>query len=83
LVYEIYQATARMKAQLSSEQLLLITQWVNFYNRVSEPVLEQIKPEVHMEFVETTISEHIYNQGKAEGKAEGILEGQLAALEIL
>ena len=40
-----------------------------------------------MEFIETTISEHIYNQGKAEGKvegkAEGILEGQLAVLEIL
>ncbi|NJO14810.1 MAG: hypothetical protein HC877_03405 [Thioploca sp.] len=44
-----------------------------------------------MELVETTISEHIYNQGKAEGKAEGkvegkaegILEGQLATLEIL
>ncbi|NJO14816.1 MAG: hypothetical protein HC877_03435 [Thioploca sp.] len=32
-----------------------------------------------MELVETTISEHIYNQGKAEG----ILEGQLATLEIL
>jgi predicted transposase YdaD len=52
-----------------------------------------------MEFVETTISEHIYNQGKAEGrtegraegraegrtegKAEGLVEGQLALLETL
>jgi len=44
-----------------------------------------------MELVETTISEHIYNQGKAEGllegeakgKTEGLLEGQLAVLEHL
>jgi len=36
-----------------------------------------------MELVETTISEHIFNQGKAEGKAEGIIEGQIAVLESL
>jgi len=34
-----------------------------------------------MELVETTISEHIFNQGKAEGiikgKTEGIIEGEL------
>jgi len=32
-----------------------------------------------MELVETTISEHIFNQGKAEG----IIEGQIAVLESL
>jgi len=44
-----------------------------------------------MEFVETTISEHIYNQGivkgraegQAEGQAKGQIEGQLAVLEHL
>jgi hypothetical protein len=39
-----------------------------------------------MEQVETTISEHIYNQGKIEGRAEGHAEGfrvQLAVLESL
>jgi len=36
-----------------------------------------------MEFVETTISEHIYNQGKAEGLAKGLLEGQLVVFENL
>ncbi|OQW92077.1 MAG: hypothetical protein BWK78_02740, partial [Thiotrichaceae bacterium IS1] len=56
---------------------------------------KKIKQEVNMELVETTISEHIYNQGKVQGKAEGLLEGeakgktegllegQLAVLETL
>jgi len=79
LVYEIYQAAAKMKDQLTADQLLLITQWVDFYKKVPEPVLKKIKQEVNMELVETTISEHIYNQGKAEGS----LEGQLAVLENL
>ncbi|MEK7990389.1 MAG: hypothetical protein VSS52_005230, partial [Thiotrichaceae bacterium] len=39
------------------------------------------------EYVETTISEHIHNQGmakgKIEGKAEGVIEGQLATYEQL
>jgi len=40
-----------------------------------------------MELVETTISEHIFNQGILHGKAEGIIEGelkgQIAILESL
>ncbi len=91
LIYEIYQAAAALKEQLTADQLLLIEQWVNFYKKVPEPVLKKIKQEVNMELVETTISEHIYNrgkaegktEGKAEGKAEGLLEGQLAVLENL
>jgi len=87
LVYEIYQAVAQMKDQLTADQLLLVKQWVDFYKKVPEPVLQKIKQEVNMEFVETTISEHVYNQGKvegkAEGKAEGLLEGQLVVLENL
>jgi hypothetical protein len=91
LVYEIYHAAACMKDHLTADQLLLINQWVAFYKKIPEPVLEEIKKEVGMELVETTISEHIFNQGKAEGKiegkiegkAEGIIEGQLAVLESL
>jgi hypothetical protein len=79
LIYEIYRAAARLKEQLTADQLLLIEQWVDFYKKVPEPVLKKIKQEVKMELVETTISEHIYNQGKAEG----LLEGQLAVLENL
>ncbi|OQW92883.1 MAG: hypothetical protein BWK78_00150 [Thiotrichaceae bacterium IS1] len=91
LIYAIYQATALLQEQLTADQLLLIEQWVDFYKKVPAPVLKKIKQEVNMELVETTISEHIYNQGKAEGllegeakgKTEGLLEGQLAVLEKL
>ncbi len=81
LVYEIYSAAARMKDHLTADQMLLINQWVAFYKKITEPAFEKIKKEVRMELVETTISEHIFNQGKAEGiikgKAEGIIEGEL------
>jgi len=81
LIYEIYHAAALMKSHLTADQLLLINQWVDFYKKVPEQTLEKIKKEVGMELVETTISEHIFNQGillgKAEGKAEGIIEGEL------
>ena len=86
LVSEIYRATAHLKEQLTADQLLLITQWVDMYNKVPEPVLKQLKQEVNMEPIETTISEHIYNQGKAEGRNEGRTESlreQLAVLENL
>ncbi len=36
-----------------------------------------------MELVETTISEHIYNQGKAEGLAEGLAKGLLEGQLVL
>lgn len=44
-----------------------------------------------MEFVETTISEHIFNQGmikgeikgRTEGRIEGKIEGEIEALEKL
>jgi flagellar biosynthesis/type III secretory pathway protein FliH len=75
-VLEIYRATAQLKEQLTADQLLLINQWVDLYNKVPEPVLKQLKQEVNMEQVETTISEHIYNQGKIEGRTEGRTEGR-------
>jgi len=91
LIYEIYHSAAQMKTHLTADQLLLINQWVDFYKKISEKNLVKIKKEVNMELVETTISEHIFNQGilhgkaegKTEGKAEGIIEGQLAVLETL
>ncbi|EDN69030.1 conserved hypothetical protein [Beggiatoa sp. PS] len=76
LVYEIYRAAALMKEQLTNEQLLLIDQWVSFYKKVSEKRLDKIKKEIKMDFIETTISEHVYNQGWIKGEAEGKAEGE-------
>ncbi len=80
LVIEIYQAVAEMKEALTNEQLLLVDQWVHFYKKVSDTRLETIKKEINMDFIETTITEHVYNQGwmkgEAEGKAEGKTEGK-------
>jgi len=84
LVYEIYRAAAALKNELTNEQLLLIDQWVSFYKKVSDQRLESIQKEIKMSFVETTITEHVFNQGwikgaadgKADGKADGIIEGK-------
>jgi predicted transposase/invertase (TIGR01784 family) len=80
LVYEIYRAAAAMKGELTNEQLLLIDQWISFYKKVSEQRLDKIKREIKMSFIETTITEHVYNQGwikgEIEGKAEGFAKGR-------
>jgi predicted transposase/invertase (TIGR01784 family) len=76
LVYEIYRAAAHLKEQLTNEQLLLIEQWVSFYKKVSNKRLDKIKKEIKMNFIETTISEHIYNQGWIKGEAEGRMDGE-------
>lgn len=77
LIYEIYHAAARMKDRLSNEQLLLIDQWVSAYKKIPEKRLESIRKEVRMEMIATTITEHIFNQGKIEGKTEGKTEGKI------
>jgi flagellar biosynthesis/type III secretory pathway protein FliH len=90
LIREIYQAAAEMKDVLSEEHLLLLEQWVNAYKKVSEPMLKQIKKEIGMEFIATTISEHIFHEGllkgkaegEAKGKAQGEIEGQIKMLDI-
>ncbi|MEK8015241.1 MAG: hypothetical protein VSS75_000130, partial [Candidatus Parabeggiatoa sp.] len=79
LVYEIYRAAAAMKDQLTNEQLLLIEQWVNLYKKVSEKKLETIKKEVSMSFVETTNTEHGYNQGWIQGEVDGEAKGEAKA----
>ncbi|HIE02677.1 MAG TPA: hypothetical protein EYP59_20745 [Thiotrichaceae bacterium] len=76
LVSEIYRTAAFMKDELTNEQLLLIDQWVGFYKKVSEQRLDKIKKEIKMEFIETTITEHVYNQGWIKGAADGKTEGE-------
>ncbi len=77
LVYEIYQAASEMKDILTNEQLLLIGQWVNAYKKIPEQTLYKIRKEVKMEYVETTITEHIFNQGEIEGEIKGKIEGEI------
>ena len=77
LLHEIYQAVARMKDELTSDKLLLVKQWTDFYKKVSDETLCKIRKDVNMEAIETTISEHIFNQGKYEGKIEGRIEGEI------
>ena len=76
LVAEIYRAAEKMKVELTNDQLLLIDQWVNFYKKVSDQRYYKIKKEIKMDFVETTISEHIFNQGKIEGESKGEAKGE-------
>ena len=79
IIYEIYQTAARMKDRLTNGQLLLIDQWINFYKKVSQEQLEEIKEEIEMSFVATTITEYIQHEAKEEGK----IEGSIKTLEIL
>jgi hypothetical protein len=87
LVGELYRAAAEMQERLTEDHLLLFEQWVNAYAHIAEPVLEQIKKETRMEFVATTISEHIFHEGevkgRAEGEAKGEVKGQIKLLEML
>lgn len=84
LIRAVYEAVTAFKPDLTRDQLLLINQWLDFYKKVPPQAFQQIKQEFNMELVETTISEHIFNQGlakgreegKAEGKAEGKVEGK-------
>jgi hypothetical protein len=76
LIRAVYEAVTVFKPDLTHDQLLLINQWLDFYKKVPRRTFQQIKKEFNMELVETTISEHIFNQGLAKGKAEGIAEGK-------
>jgi hypothetical protein len=70
LVYEVYQAVAAMKNQLTHDQLLLINQWVDYYKKIPNPTFKKIKQETNMGYIATTITEHIQNQMYAKAKAE-------------
>jgi uncharacterized protein (DUF2164 family) len=90
LLYEIYRTVADMKDSLGNDRLLLVNQWTDFYKKIPDETLGKIRKEVGMELIETTISEHIFNQGERKGKTEGKIEGriegisdQIATLESL
>ncbi len=74
LIREIYRTASEMKHLLTDEQLLLIEQWVNAYKKVSDRKATEIKKEVKMGFIATTIKEHIQYKSKNEGKIEGKIE---------
>ncbi|MCP4345424.1 MAG: hypothetical protein GY795_07850 [Desulfobacterales bacterium] len=71
LIREIYRAAAEMRNELTNEQLLLLNQWVSFYRKIPDEKLNRIKKEADMDAVETTITEHIFNQGVIKGEAKG------------
>jgi hypothetical protein len=74
LVAGIYNTAEQMGDALDNDKKLLIEQWVNAYNNLSPESLEKIKKEIKMNFVATTISEHIRNEGKIEGNVEGQIQ---------
>ncbi|MCP4110084.1 MAG: hypothetical protein GY749_31945 [Desulfobacteraceae bacterium] len=57
--------------ELTNEQLLLLNQWVSFYRKISDEKFDRIKKEADMDAVETTITEHIFNQGVIKGEVTG------------
>ncbi len=77
LIIAIYHAAAAMKEELNNDQLLLIDKWVYKYKKIPDRRIDKIRKEIKMDFIETTISEHVFNQGKVEGKAEGKVEGKV------
>jgi hypothetical protein len=77
LIYEIYRAVAQMKDELGNDRLLLVNQWTDFYKKVPDETIDKIRKEIGMEFIETTISEHIFNQGRYEGEIRGKIEGEI------
>jgi len=54
-----------------------VNQWTDFYKKVPDETIDKIRKEIGMEFIETTISEHIFNQGRYEGEIRGKIEGEM------
>jgi len=81
LIQEIYKLAADLGDSLTNDQKLLLEQWVQAYGNVSPDTVTQIKQEVKMSLVATTITEHYYNEGILAGKEEGKLEGEIETLE--
>ncbi len=76
LIREIYRAASEMRDRLTNAQLLLIEQWVNAYKKVPEQTLGKIRKESKMEFIATTITEHIQRESEARGEAKGEARGE-------
>ncbi|MBF0450320.1 MAG: hypothetical protein HQK75_06435, partial [Candidatus Magnetomorum sp.] len=55
---------------------LLIDQFVDFYKKVPEKTVSNIKKEVKMSFVATTITEYYINLGEERGERRGIELGE-------
>jgi len=55
----------------------LVNQRTDFYKKVPDETIDKIRKEIGMEFIETTISEHIFNQGRYEGEIKGKIEGKI------
>ena len=65
-----------MKNDLTNDQLLLIEQFVDFYKKIPSKQFQKIKKEVNMEFVATTISEHIIIENEKTMKTKWLKEGE-------
>ena len=76
LIKEILKAAASMQDDLTDDIKLLIWQWVGFYKKIPDNKVEEIKEEVGMDFVASTITEHYEQQGWIKGKEEGWLKGK-------
>ena len=83
LVYKIYQAVSEQKDRLNEDQLLLAEQWVGAYKKISDERLDVIRKEVKMEFIATTITEHIRHQTEIQATIKGKIEGKIELLENL
>jgi len=81
LVRDIYQTVAKMKDQLTREQLLLICQFVSFYKNIPEEIFEKIKKEVDMSGYATTISEHYEQIGERRGERRGEMKKEISMVE--
>ena len=76
LVREIYKTISEMYELLNNDTLLLIERFVSFYKKIPDKTFSNIKEEVNMPFVASTITEHIQYQSELKGKREGKIEGK-------
>ena len=73
LVREIYQAAAENEHELTNEQRILIERFVSYYAALPEEAVDQIKKEVEMTFVATTLTEHLLHEGEKRGTIKGAM----------
>ena len=76
LVREIYQAAAENANNLTNEQKILIERFVLYYAALPEEAVDQIKKEVEMTFVATTLTEHLLHEGEKRGRKQGEKYGE-------
>jgi len=74
MIRDIYRTVHEMRDQLSDDKLLLIDQFVNYYKKVPQKTVAQIKKEVNMSYIASTITEHYINIGEQRGLIKGKLQ---------